>query len=101
MTIPTPAELAEEFAARLFVCIGETNLREVIRRNAIDGKGCASHDFCDANMVMLAALELLAPELEDQLDVILNRDDLLALWEEAWAIAKASAFHEFAAPVAA
>lgn len=101
MTTPTPAELAEEFAARLFVRIGETNLREVIRRNAIHGKGCASQDFCDANMVMLAALQSLSPELEDELDEILNRDDLLALWEEAWAIAKASAFHEFATPVVA
>lgn len=101
MTIPTPAELAEEFAARLFVRIGEANLREVIRRNEIHGKGCASHDFCDANMVMLAALQSLAPELEDELDEILNRDDLLALWEEAWAIAKASAFQEFATPVVA
>ncbi len=101
MPTPTPTELAEEFAARLFVRIGEANLREVIRRNAAHGKGCASHDFCDANMVMLAALQSLAPEIDGELDEILHRDDLLALWEEAWAIAKASAFHEFAAPVAA
>ena len=98
---PTPQTLAEEFAARLFVRIGEANLREVIARNAACGKGCASHDFCDANMVMLAALQALAPELEGELDEILHRDDLLALWEEAWAVAKASAFHEFAGLVAA
>lgn len=51
--------ISHEFAIRLSMEIGDDNLREVVRRNATPDYAptcCASHDFCDANMVMLDAM---------------------------------------------
>lgn len=95
MPMPTAQALAEEFAARLFVSIGAKDFDEVIRRNkehAYD-RACASHDFCDANMVMLDAVQALAPEVD--VDDILQGDEWNSLWNEAWDIAKASGFSDF------
>lgn len=93
MTIPTPQALASEFASHLYLYIGRVKFEEVVRRNPTYGEACASHDFCDANMAMLDAFEALMPGI--QAEEIMARDDLTALWNEAWAIAKASAFEEF------
>lgn len=67
----------------------EALLAEFIRRNQEhkDDSICASHDFTDANMNMLAAFERVMgrePELEDEADT--------ALWNDAWDLAKA---HDF------
>lgn len=50
--------LAVEFAYRLRAAIGESKWREMRRLNADSHSGdgtCASHDFCDANMIMADA----------------------------------------------
>lgn len=95
MPTPTATALAEEFAARLYVSIGAKAFDEVIRRNNehAGDSACASHDFCDANMVMLDAVQALDPEAD--VDDILQGDDWIARWNEAWDIAKASGFSEF------
>lgn len=53
----TMLQLAQAFSKRLRTELG-ADLAEVIRRNRdeIDPKVCHSHDFVDANMTMLAAL---------------------------------------------
>jgi hypothetical protein len=49
--------LARAFARELHATIGASDYAEVLRRNATPeyDSACASHDFCDANMVMDAA----------------------------------------------
>lgn len=55
-------KLAQTFSALLESEIGATNMRTVGLRNAAqppESGICASHDFCDANEVMLEAFELV------------------------------------------
>lgn len=90
-------QLSSEFAASLLVCIGQENFDEVVRRNVAMGlysNVCASHDFCDANMIMAQAMKRLAPSLDDA--KIFEDSSLVALWNEAWGLAKRGAFFEFA-----
>lgn len=51
---------------------------------------CASHDFCDANMMMLEALQAVTGEA----DAYPHSPDDVSLWNEAWAIAKREALTE-------
>lgn len=55
----TTARLALKFARLLRDEIGQRNMREVIARNerAEYGGSCASHDYCDANVLMDAAMQ--------------------------------------------
>lgn len=81
--------LARAFARRLREEIGEDDLRAVVARNRASGdpNGCASHDFCDANMPMAEAFEEVLgadPEEPDDCDP--------ALWDAAWDRAKAADF---------
>lgn len=50
--------IAADFAARLLTEIGATNLSRAIiaNRNDQSSLSCATHDYCDANMVMDATL---------------------------------------------
>jgi hypothetical protein len=86
-TNPNAPALAERFQTRLREAIGPDALRQVTELNAAETvKGvCHSHDFCDANEVMLLALDdlgLPSPVGEDE-DA---RDEADALVGEAWAI---------------
>lgn len=80
--------LANEFSKLLRAEIGDVKLAQVIARNKRKSKGvCHSHDFCDANMVMLVAwnkivAKRLGPTSEAQ----------TLLWNEAWDIAKHNQF---------
>lgn len=91
-TAITAERLAEEFAAVLLVSIGPDNMREVIARNqsAADPMTCASHDFCDANMLMFKALQNLTDKPLDP-ETICADSANADLWNRAWAIAKESA----------
>ena len=91
--------LAVRFAECLTEAIGPENVAVVAVRNAQPGRGryCASHDFCDANMVMakafgetfardaLTTTESGASELEVEADV--------AMWNNAWDLARVAGFH--------
>ena len=101
------ARLADEFVA----CMAETlaacdldphlNLQEIDAENARRGDGsCASHDYVDANVVMLEAFERVigcAPwsnverEAPTEEDRAMEAADL-ALWHAAWDRAKADGF---------
>lgn len=49
---------------------------------------CASHDYCDANMVMAYAKEMVTGIATD-----LDSDENLYLWGMAWTVAKADLFY--------
>lgn len=78
--------LAGRFLARLCEAIGFNSIRLVAELNAaetVEGV-CHSHDFCDANEVMLIALDdlgLPSPVGDDER----ARDEGEALVNEAWA----------------
>lgn len=83
--------LGDRFAALLRKDIGAKNFKAVQRANLvhkINGENsiCASHDFCDANMVMLAAYAEVMSVKEDDVDP--NSEAVLALFTAGWDAAK-------------
>lgn len=95
-TLPNADQLARRFSAMLIEDLGKGIVQVITERNeqpAYDGTcSCASHDFCDANMVMLAAVESFG--FTDD-DVFENDCDnpLANLWGEAWNLAKTNKFY--------
>ena len=86
-TNPNAEALAERFESRLREAIGPEALRKVAELNAAETIAgvCHSHDFCDANEVMLLALEDLGlPSPVDEVEAV--RDEADAVVAEAWAI---------------
>jgi hypothetical protein len=82
----TPTELAKAFCEELSRNLTPEQLDEVNRLNAEDSDNiCHSHDFCDANQVMLDAM---GAEFE-------NTDEQNTLINQAWAIAKAAEFSAY------
>lgn len=80
-----PARLGAAFVALLTRDLTTEELAKVRVQNLAVGEGvCASHDFCDANMVMVEALRALTGEP----DAFPHSPDDVALWNEAWEIAK-------------
>jgi hypothetical protein len=72
--------IARKFVALLRVELTPEQFRETKRRNRdrADKRSCASHDFCDANMVMADAFRQtgLEPDVDD--------GEQCALWGTAW-----------------
>lgn len=64
--------------------IAETNLRNAFEENP---NICHSHDFCDANVVMLDAAHALVTDYDDEGESIDND-----LFDAAWEIARAAEF---------
>ncbi|MFK4705611.1 hypothetical protein ABIC83_002450 [Roseateles asaccharophilus] len=94
-------ELALAFAKTLRELLGPEIVAELVRLNAQPGRGneCASHDFCDANMVMAHAFQralgrapLMPGDVEEgaHSDQELERDT--NLWNAAWSTAKSGDF---------
>ena len=78
--------IADQFAALLADQLGEADFAEVKRRNDTPEYGagvCASHDFCDANMVMLEAFETETGGVFE-----FNNDACTDLWNAAWESAR-------------
>ncbi len=73
-------KLAEEFSRLVREELAE-HLEEIIERNrtTLSKSCCATHDFCDANMLMAAAFEKVTGN-ED--DIEFSKEDC-ALWNEA------------------
>lgn len=82
---PLALLVAYRFGERMAEEIGPDDLTEAVRRNraeTVEGV-CHTHDFCDANMVMFAALGDFG--LADDFD---PADEAQArLWNDAWALA--------------
>jgi hypothetical protein len=88
----TPDALAAAFCRELSKAITAEQLAEVVARNAGESSEsvCHSHDFCDANEVMLDAWLSLDPDAD--VSDITGGDEQHKIWGEAWAIAKAGNF---------
>jgi hypothetical protein len=80
------AEIAASFVDGLKEFMTVEQWEEMRAKNATPryaGNVCASHDYCDANTVMAPAfLDVMRREID------LQSEADLALWGEAWAIAK-------------
>lgn len=81
--------VAHAFVRQLLADIGEADFKEVLRKQReepIEGV-CHSHDYCDANMTMDAAMASVGvvalPEDEDGMS-----DAVVGLWNAAWDHAK-------------
>ena len=82
-------KLAKQFAAALLEEIGIDNLCEVNRLNfrEIDFESvCHSHDFCDANEIMLLTVD---PNMNEWNDIEDQWNDI----SEIWGIAKRHRFY--------
>ena len=82
--------LAQVFSEKVQETLTAAQFREAVYLNKVDGPHspvCHTHDYCDANMLMAAAWEDFfgqAPDVASEADA--------AIWNEAWAIAKAADF---------
>lgn len=82
--------VAREFSSLLRYALGEEKMRKVRARNRAPSSlsTCASHDFCDANMVMLEALSSVTGIAEDDVDL----GAMAGTINEAWDLAKKAEF---------
>lgn len=88
-TVEQPEILARKFSQLLLAEIGRENLITVIERNKTISAGCcASHDFCDANMVMDAAFKTVTGK-----KINTQKDEAVELWNQAWDIARTTQFY--------
>lgn len=83
----TPDEVARRFLEQLGNCLTEEELAEVVIRNRTSGNSCATHDFCDANMLMANAMGVMCEPC---------RDDYSSLFNAAWSLARVMLEEEFA-----
>lgn len=83
--------LAREFGSKVQEELSRADFRAVLELNRNDSTACHTHDFCDANMVMLEAFKVT---FEREPEFLTNPDETadLALWNDAWQIAKAAEF---------
>lgn len=93
-------EIAREFSKLLLTEIGANKLAIAVAENAADmTKGddstCASHNFCDSNMVMEESFIKVIGHgprfIEDAPEAEQNAD--LDLWKTAWTMAKHAGFN--------
>lgn len=76
--------IAEAFAEIMRQWLTPAEFEEMRRRNVTyDDMICASHDFCDSNMAMAAAMQGILAREPDPGD-----EDDARLWNEAWTLAK-------------
>lgn len=94
-TTTTVRVLAARFVAELRYILTPAEFAEVRRRNATpeyeESRSCASHDFCDANMVMLGAFEEVVGRepaflqgTDEKGDYTLGQLADQTLWNAAW-----------------
>jgi len=91
MKFPTPQNLALAFQRELNAELEPAQILEIIQLNAAETNPnvCHSHDFCDANEVMLAAWEA---ETGEPCEYDANCERTAATMNEAWSLAKAAEF---------
>lgn len=83
--------VANRFVASLRAELGAAEFGEVVRRNRVDPdlSVCHSHDFCDANVLMHAAiLEVLGARYDARGSRLYDVDEHDALWDAAWSLAR-------------
>jgi len=84
-----PLRIAQEFSVTLNRWLGTEKMIEVDKRNQneLDPHICHSHDFCDANMAMAEAFQKIVGH-----DADVHSGTDVALWTEAWNMAKRRGF---------
>lgn len=90
--------LARAFSETLKTALSDYQISEVIRRNRItaDKSVCHSHDYCDANMIMLNALKTCGIDVENNEDAwawVFDSPEGNDTLNKAWDIAKANEFY--------
>ena len=82
--------LARAFCNQLEYEIGARNVNAAAKANRAepDLLSCHSHDYCDANMVMLEACKCIGVDVWNP-DGTFN-DAATETWNEAWGIARAA-----------
>lgn len=92
-------EIAKTFLKLVCDYVGKEEYAEICRRNLTIEEGCcATHDFCDANVFMHAAMHLhgmaCSVDMADSHVGILTPEEIDAaqerantLWSDAWGIA--------------
>ena len=87
--LPSADALCEAFRARMRATLSGEQLREIDKRNAspeyADGC-CASHDFCDANLIMDDAGASLGLEFGEAPGCAAAEAEA-TLWADAWNLA--------------
>ena len=80
--------LANRFSLGLLQALGDSVIAEVIAKNALPEYAgcCASHDYCDANEIMLQAMDAEGIEFDAE------NDEQAAGCNAAWALAKQRGF---------
>ena len=88
--------VARDFARRLLNEVGPRRLAEADRRNLEDEAyrcgACASHDFCDANVLMAEAMEAHLGIARGSFELELGDRPNSRLWSEAWDYASGRGF---------
>ena len=92
MSLPSAQDLSELFVenVRDFTSPNEWKLMDERNESDPNDSICHSHDFCDANVAMIEAFKTLGVD-EDL--VCGQNEEVMALWDEAWGIAKESGFY--------
>ena len=87
---PTPESLAREFSDAINALLLPEEVLEIVQRNReeTDPRICHTHDFCDANQVLLDVFMKHGMDIADEGGL----DRWGRLWDESWKIAKASDF---------
>lgn len=93
----TTKDIARRFIQEVRSELTVEQLQEVVEKNSTEAyEGCcATHDFCDANLLMEAAwisLGLKTPIEHDAEDIETSK--VYDKWNEAWDLAKAAHFNE-------
>lgn len=85
---PLTIELARAFADRIRDQFDAFTLEEIVRRNDSAGyrQACATHDFCDSNKLMLAAMAECGIAFDPA------NAGQAQLTDAAWSLAKAASF---------
>jgi hypothetical protein len=83
-------KIAVQFSKRLLAYCGRENLNKAWVLNATDPdkEVCHSHDFCDANVFMMRAYRAVTGKKPNT-----TSDDVIAIWNAAWDIAKQNRFY--------
>jgi len=81
-------EVARSFCNLIAECLAAEQMHEVVARNAAETNPnvCHTHDFCDANLLMVDALK--GQGLSSHIDDGYSH----AVWDGAWSLAKAVGF---------
>lgn len=100
--VPLHERIACVFTYLLEKEIGDDNMTNVVRLNRLmeDKTSCASHDFCDANMVMLQAFqEVDTPAPNELTDGFEEHEEACELWNAAWDFAAKHLFAIYDRPL--